>query len=175
MNVDALTLFAYADKSQQRERELWKRFLLLLLPILLEADGDELAEVFDEAACDDVETALAHAADLSTPAALVRVISGALALSLGLAAEFGIASFVESNPPTRIYAQNSRALRLTDDELMGRWLGRFTRIQDDDEFLGMAADWKERMHALLKGEAREDVDEAIESLHVPRTRRKKSA
>jgi|GEM_PF-4102438 len=194
MNVDALTLLAYADKSQQRERELWKRFLGLLLPILLEVDADEIKELFDEAACDDIETVLATVENARTAPELARVISATLGLALGLPAEFGLSAFVECNPPTRIHAQRTKALRLTDQDLMGRWLGRFTRIQADDDFLRMAADWKERLHALLKGESfgedaavgegrveqpdethGEDVDEALESIHVSRGRRRKSA
>ena len=156
MNVDSLTLYAYADKSQARERELWKRFLHLLLPVLLEVDADEMSEIFDDAAVDSAEVIIETATSLSDAPKLVRVVSGALALSLGLPAEFGFAAFLDSNPPTRIHAPRAKLLRLTDEELMTRWLARFTRIQDDDEFLQMAADWKVRIQAFARGENAQD-------------------
>ena len=156
MNVDSLTLYAYADKSQARERELWKRFLQLLLPVLLEVDANEMAEIFDEAGVDSAEDIIETATSLSDAPRLVRVVSGALALALGLPAEFGLAAFLDSNPPTRIHAPRAKLLRLTDEELMTRWLARFTRIQDDDEFLQMAADWKVRIQAFARGENAQD-------------------
>lgn len=166
MHVDSLTLYAYADKSQSRERELWKRFLKLLLPVLLEADADEVAEAFDDALVDSVEAIVeplsGKVQTLQTAGELVRVISGTLALTLGLPAEFGLAAFLESNPPTRIHAARAAALRITDEELITRWLGRFSRIQNDDDFLEMAADWKERLHGFLRGEERsEEVEEGL--------------
>jgi hypothetical protein len=151
MNVDSLTLYAYADKSQLHERELWRGFLLMLLPVLLEVDGSELAEAFDEATIDDAERLMETAGTLTNVGSLVRVISGTLALALGLPAEFGLAAFLESNPPTRIHAPRLKQLKLTDDELMSRWLLRFTRIRADDDFLEMAADWKDRLEGFFKG------------------------
>lgn len=153
MIVDSLSLYAYADKSQQREREVWRRFLLLLLPVLLEADADELTDIFDDALVDDPDVLVSSSNLLRSAPSLVHIMSATLALALGLPAEFGLAAFLESNPPTRVHAQPTRALRLTDEDLMSLWLTRFTRIQADDEFLGMAADWKERLHAFLKGDA----------------------
>jgi hypothetical protein len=153
MKVDSLTLYAYADKSQMHERELWKKFLLLLLPILLEAEVGEIEEIFDEAVLDSPEEVVASATSLHSAPELVRVISGTLALALGLPAEFGLSAFLEGNPPTRVLAPSAKALKVTDEELMSRWLGRFSSVQYDDDFLQMAADWKERLHALLQGAA----------------------
>jgi hypothetical protein len=156
MKVDSLTLYAYADKSQLRERELWKRFLRLLLPVLLEVDSDEIAEIFDDATLDSAELVVESAMNLNGAPQLVRVISGTLALALGLPAEFGLAAFLESNLPTRIHAPRTKLLRLTDQELISRWLGRFTRIQSDDDFLRVASDWKERLHALQRGDSKSE-------------------
>ena len=167
MNVDSLTLYAYADKSQSRERELWKRFLKLLLPVLLEADAGEVAEVFDEAVVDSVDAILeplsGETASLQSAGELVRVISGTLALALGLPAEFGLSAFLESNLPTRIHAARASAVRVTDQELITRWLGRFSRIQSDDDFLEMAADWKDRLRSALRGEKLLAAEEAIQA------------
>jgi hypothetical protein len=171
MNVDSLTLYAYADKSQSRERELWKRFLKLLLPVLLEADADEVAEVFDEAVVDSVDAIMeplsGKTASLQTAGELVRVISGTLALALGLPAEFGLSAFLESNPPTRIHAARASAVRVTDQELITRWLGRFSRIQSDDDFLEMAADWKDRLRSLLRGEKLLAAEEGAQDAQDP--------
>jgi hypothetical protein len=152
MPVDELALYAYSDSSQQWEREIWRKFLALLLPVLLEADSEEVAELFEGASAYDLEKLVAEFCDPGHSPSLVHRMSAEIAQSLGLPAEFGLAAFVEAHLPTRIHALRKNAVRITEQSLMSRWLGRFTQLQTDDEFLEKAAHWKQELQEALHGE-----------------------
>ena len=163
MKLDALAVYAYCDKSHAEEREIWKTFLLLLLPLLLEIPKDTAKEYFERALLADVDEALAAAKKTNSVAQVVRLISAQFANALNLSAEFGLAAFLEFFPPTKVVSLKLAKVPPGEREMISEWLQRFTGVQDDENFLHLVSEWKRQLEkAVVEEENTGDanIDEA---------------
>lgn len=143
MPFDLLLLYAFADKSHARDRELWREFVSFLLETLLEIDASEAEKLVDGAVAKSPEELTENLpAGLPTLPQLVRHISGALCQSLHLPVEMGLASFVEFNPPTRVHSVGRSKRPASDEAVLSTWLSSFQKARKEQEFLEMTSSWK---------------------------------
>lgn len=146
---DLLSLYAYADKAHAKDRDLWRNFLVFLLPVLFEAESSEIGRCVDDAILRSPEECLkSFSSQPLARADIVRMASVGLADALGLPGEMGLAAFIECNPPTRAHAVRARGKLSSDEALVSRWLNRFSKVQEDHAFAGAAADWKKLFDSL---------------------------
>ncbi len=146
---DALTLYAWLDKAHKPDRESWRKFFALLLPLLLDVGEIDLESLFDESSFHSVEEAIqAQNDDAFTIGSVIRNVSIYVASCLGVVPELAFAVFIDCSVPTKAHATRLKAAHLSEHSLMTRWLQRFTRIQDDDEFLEHIANYKRNFDEL---------------------------
>ncbi|MEY3901032.1 MAG: hypothetical protein RL189_338 [Pseudomonadota bacterium] len=163
MRVDLLTLYALSDKAHAKQRELWRGFLALVMPILLEYEASEFERVLESAQCRSVETMLAAIEEPTDVGQLVWSVSGTFAELLGFEAEMGLAAFLDVNLPTRIHAVGGGLSAAKDEAIISHWLKAFREIQQRPEFLEITSEWKRAFDAMLdidREDEESDVDES---------------
>lgn len=165
MRVDLLTLYAFSDKTHAKQRELWRGFLALVMPILLECEASEFERILESAQCRSVESMLEQVDAPETPAQLVWSISGTFAELLCFEAEFGLAAFLDVNLPTRVHSVGGGVASTRDDAVVTHWLKSFRDIQQRPEFLEITSEWKRAFDALMEDEGSED-DESEETVQA---------
>lgn len=162
MRVDLLTLYALSDKAHAKQRELWRGFLALVMPILLEYEASEFERMLESAQCRSVETMLSAVDAPADVGQLVWSVSGTFAELLGFEAELGLAAFLDVNLPTRIHAVGGGLSAGKDEAIISHWLKAFREIQQRPEFLEITAEWKRAFDALLEHDTEEDESEDSE-------------
>jgi len=158
VRVDLLTLYAFSDKTHAKQRELWRGFLALVMPILLECEAADFERILESAQCRSIESMLEHVEAPETPAHLVWSISGTFAELLGFESEFGLAAFLDVNLPTRVHSVGSGLSSTRDDVVVTHWLKSFRDIQQRPEFLEITNEWKRAFDALMEDEDSDDQD-----------------
>lgn len=168
MEINRLSVLAYSDRSEQPARIAWRGFLSFFLANLLQLDSEETDLVVGACVAREVEDL--ESADASSVQHAVRTTSVGLALVMGLPAEFGAASMMECNPPTRVHAPLGQKLKPpTQDQLLMAWVGQLDLLQDDQEFLVVATEWRDLIEAaLIREETKnigdiEDIEDTEES------------
>jgi hypothetical protein len=162
-DLDPVLLFAFSDKSHSKDREAWRRFLELLLPVLLEIESSLISAVIDESSLDSLEDLQRSQHHTNETQSLLRSISSQLSSMLGLTSEFGMSCFLDDAPHTKVHAQSARSLRLSEDKILAGWLKRFKNRQSSSEASELFAQWKEKMEILLESE--QMLEDAIASGH----------
>lgn len=163
MRVDLLTLYALSDKAHAKQRELWRGFLALVMPILLEYEASEFERLLDSAHCRSVETMLAALDEPEDVSQLVWSVSGTFSELLGFEAELGLAAFLDVNLPTRIHAVGGGLSAVRDEVIISHWLKAFREVQQRPEFLEITSEWKRAFDVLLDHDRDEDESDADES------------
>lgn len=157
LDVDIVSLFAYADKGFERDRELWRGFLALVLPLLLEVDNKVLERTIDQAMVNTPEQCTLPISDETLPEAVVRWISAALAREIGAPPELGLAAFLDANLPTRTMMLNQSRVIHGESKLVRGWLGEFTRRREQDEFQERVVLWRQLLeNAMIREEELEE-------------------
>lgn len=166
MRVDLLTLYAYSDKTRSHQRELWRGFLALIFPVLLEFDAGEFERLIENAHCRSVDALINATNSPETVSQFLWTASGQFAESLGFDAELGLSAFLEVELPTRIHSiQSLQGVTDKSDSLIAEWLQAFRSVQQRPEFLEIVAEWK-RVFDLFSDGVDDLVDEAEESQTV---------
>ena len=158
VRVDLLTLYAFSDKTHAKQRELWKGFLLLVMPVLLEAEGLEIERVLESAQCRSIETMISAVDAPTSVEQLMWSISGTFAELLGLEPELGLSAFLDVNLPTRVHSIGGGLQGTRDEVLVSQWLRAFRDVQQRPEFLEITTEWKRAFDVLM-----EDGDEEGEA------------
>jgi hypothetical protein len=167
MRVDLLTLYAYSDKTHTQQRELWRGFLALVFPILLEFDASEFERLIEHAQCRSVDSLLRATESPESLTEFLWTASGQFAESLGFEPELGLSAFLEVELPTRIHSiQPLHGLGGKSDSVIAQWLQAFRSVQQRPEFLEIAAEWK-RVFDLLSDGVADLEDELLEFAHEP--------
>jgi len=151
---DIFFLYAYMDKAYARERELWKKFLIFLLPPLLDLTTVELSECIENAIVGSPEDAIHHVKQSSPfqkgkarfPFEIIREVSCVLAQEMGLSAEWGLASFVDCVPPTRLYKVSFAYPHSDEKTMVACWLENFSKIEQDSDFIRKLNFWKDELN-----------------------------
>lgn len=144
MRVDLLTLYAYSDKTHAHQRELWRGFLALIFPVLLEFDASEFERLIETAHCRSVDRMINATESPENISEFLWTASGQFAESLGFEAELGLSAFLDVELPTRIHAiQKTGGVQDKDDALIGEWLQAFRKVQQSPEFLEITTEWKQ--------------------------------
>lgn len=150
MRFDMLTLYAFSDKTHAKQRELWRGFLALVMPVLLECEAAEFERLVETAQCRSIEELL-HALELpKTPSELVWVISGQFSDALGFEPEFGLSAFLDVNLPTRVHTVPRGQTANREDAVVGLWLKAFRDIQQRPDFLEITQEWRRAFEGFLE-------------------------
>lgn len=152
MRVDLLTLYAFSDKVHAKQRELWRGFLALVLPLLLEYDASEFERLLESAQCRSIEELRASLDTPQNPSQLIWFISGSFAEVLGFEPELGLAAFLDVELPTRMHAAGRRSSAAKDETMISHWLKAFRVMQQRPEFLEMTSEWKQAFDLILETE-----------------------
>ncbi|MEY4064243.1 MAG: hypothetical protein RIR26_451 [Pseudomonadota bacterium] len=163
MRVDMLTLYAFSDKTHAKQRELWRGFLALVMPVLLECEAGEFERLLEAAQCRSIEELMSALELPQTPSELVWVISGQFSDALGFEAELGLSAFLDVNLPTRVHTVPRGHTANKEDAVVGLWLKAFRDVQQRPEFLEITQEWRRAFESLLEEEdedAQETVSEA---------------
>jgi hypothetical protein len=152
MRVDLLTLYAFSDKAHAKQRELWRGFLALVLPVLIELDPSEFERLLENAQCRSMEQMLKAVDEPEDLSQLVWSISGQFSEILGFEAELGLAAFLDVSLPTRVHSIGLSQASSKDNALVTGWLKAFREIQQRPEFLEITQEWKRAFDILLEDE-----------------------
>lgn len=163
MRVDLLTLYAFSDKTHAKQRELWKGFLLLVMPVLLECEGLEIERVLESAQCRSVETMISVLDAPTSVEQLMWSISGTFAELLGLEPELGLSAFLDVTLPTRVHSTGGGLRGTRDAVLVSQWLKAFRDVQQRPEFLEITTEWKRAFDVLMEEDG-EDGEESGEEI-----------
>lgn len=164
MRVDLLTLYAYSDKTHTHQRELWRGFLALVFPVLLEFDAGEFERLVENAHCRSVEALLRATDSPESVSEFLWTASGQFAESLGFEAELGLSAFLDVDLPTRIHSiQTFQNSVNKNDSLISEWLQAFRKIQQSPEFLEITAEWK-RVFELFAEDGTDLIEEQSVSM-----------
>lgn len=160
MRVDLLTLYAYSDKIHSQQRELWRGFLALVFPVLLELDANEFERLIENAQCRSVDSLLRATESPESLTEFLWTASGQFAESLGFEAELGLSAFLDVELPTRIHSIHSvQGVSNKGDAVIAEWLQAFRSVQQRPEFLEIATEWKRLFDFLSDGEG--DLEDEI--------------
>ncbi|MFZ9519959.1 MAG: hypothetical protein ACO3A4_05720 [Silvanigrellaceae bacterium] len=161
MRVDLLTLYAFSDKTHAKQRELWKGFLLLVMPVLLEAEGSEIERVLESAQCRSVESMISALEAPTNAGQLMWSISGTFAELLGLEPELGLSAFLDVTLPTRVHSIGGGLQGTRAEVVVTQWLRAFREVQQRPEFLEITTEWKRAFDVLMEegDEEGEEFDE----------------
>ncbi|MEY2988897.1 MAG: hypothetical protein RJB13_2418 [Pseudomonadota bacterium] len=152
MRVDLLTLYAYSDKSHSHQRELWRGFLALVFPILLEFDAGEFERLIENAQCRSVDSLLRATESPESLTEFLWTASGQFAESLGFEAELGLSAFLDVELPSRIHSlQSLQSSGDKSNSLISEWLQAFRGVQQRPEFVEIATEWKRVFELLSDG------------------------
>jgi hypothetical protein len=160
MRVDMLTLYAFTDKVHAQQRELWRGFLALVMPVLLEFDSSEFERLLESAHCRSIETMLKAVDEPHSVEQLIWSLSATFSELLGLEPELGLSAFLDVNLPTRAHSIRLGVSTSKDHAIVGRWLRSFRQIQQRPEFLEMTSEWKRAFDAFFEdGEIEDNAPE----------------
>lgn len=166
MRVDLLTLYAFSDKVHAKQRELWRGFLALVMPVLLECEAAEFERVLESAQCRSVDTLLQALDAPENASQLVWSMSGTFAELLGFEAEMGLSAFLDVNLPTRVHSIGTgSSAAMSDEVVISNWLKAFRDIQQRPEFLEITGEWKRSFDLFLESDDmdQDDGEESTES------------
>ncbi len=152
MRVDMLTLYAFSDKAHAKQRELWRGFLSLVLPVLVELDPSEFERLLENSQCRSVEQMLKAVDEPEDLSQLIWSISGQFAEILGFDAELGLAAFLDVSLPTRVHSIGFTQSANKENAVVTGWLRAFREVQQRPEFLEITQEWKRAFEILLEDE-----------------------
>jgi hypothetical protein len=155
VRVDLLTLYAFSDKTHAKQRELWRGFLALVMPILLECDASEFERILESAQCKSVETMLSAIDNPQSAEQLVWSMSGTFAEVLGFEPELGLSAFLDVELPTRVHSIGSGGGSAKEDAVVTHWLKAFRAIQQRAEFIEITSEWKKSFDLLVEDDSHE--------------------
>lgn len=147
MDMDKLALYAYADSSHERERELWRGFLSYSIPVMMSFNVEEFDKLLFGAVVDSLDDLSLHCGDDVGVLDSMRCISVLLAKEIGVPPEFALAAFFDGELPTRTYQTNTKGVKKSlkaheEDAIIGQWLASLSQIQDDEKFQKTVEKWK---------------------------------
>jgi hypothetical protein len=158
LELDMTGVYAYADTSHARDRELWRGFLSYVLPSIIPCDPEilekNLAQAvvysFAELSIGVHKTKNKEKSGTQGQGDVLRRISAMLAKEIGISAEFALASFYEGKVPTKLYRLKQRPLKKSskvhkEDAMIARWLSSFSRVQADKKFIKLTQKWHQWM------------------------------
>jgi hypothetical protein len=150
MRVDMLTLYAFSDKTHAKQRELWRGFLALVMPVLLECEAAEFERLVETAHCRSIEELLQALELPKSPSELVWVISGQFSDALGFEPEFGLSAFLDVSLPTRVHTVPRGQTANRENVVVGLWLKAFRDIQQRPDFLEITQEWRRAFEGFLE-------------------------
>jgi len=149
INLDMVTVYAYADSAHARERELWRGFLSYALPVVMSFHVDEFDSILFESVVNSLEDLKPHEEDQMDIFQSIRCISVLLAKEINVTPEFAFAAFYDGQTPSRTYqvkkgrSVSGKAMKpQEEDELIGQWLSSLAHRQDDEAFKNTVNKWK---------------------------------
>ena len=147
LDLDKISIFAYADASHARERELWRGFLSYALPVVMSANSAFIDRCLSESIVYQVDELTARGGDDVDYHESMRCISVLLAKEIGVSPEFGLASFFEGELPTKLYKIKGKPTKRganakKEDHVISVWLAHLSKIQADNQFLNKVERWK---------------------------------
>lgn len=167
MRVDLLTLYAFSDKAHAKQRELWRGFLTLIMPVLLECEASEFERMLESAQCRSVEQMIQSIDEPKTVGELIWAVSAQFADVLGFEPELGLSAFLDVSLPTRVHAVGFSHSQNKDNLVVGLWLKAFRDIQQRPEFVEIINEWKRAFEVFFEDEEAvldEEVSESAEAV-----------
>lgn len=152
MRVDLLTLYAFSDKAHAKQRELWRGFLALIMPVLLECDASEFERLLENAQCRSLEQLLSSIDAPKTAGELIWSVSGQFSEILGFEPELGLSAFLDVTLPTRVHAIGQTQSQSKENATVGLWLKSFRDLQQRPEFLEITQEWKRAFEVFFEDE-----------------------
>ncbi|MES2614986.1 MAG: hypothetical protein V4591_06195 [Bdellovibrionota bacterium] len=161
LELDMLGVYAYADASHARERELWRGFLSYALPAVMAYSAEAIDRCLSESIVYKVAELTAQGgSDVDTRDSM-RCISALLAKEIGVSPEFALASFFEGEVPTKLYKIKSQVKikgkkakeSKSEDAIIASWLAHLSRLQSDNKFLNQVERWKTWLYPVQKNRA----------------------
>ncbi len=150
--IDMTSLYAYADPSHARDRELWRGFLGSVLPVLMPQHAENIDDFILSSLVERVEDLVLKGDFSKAKLPVMRKISAHIAESIGVSAEFALAAFYDSeedvNLPTKLYKFHNfpvkKHIKDTQEEnMIGVWLERFHQVSNEKSFLTDVDTWKD--------------------------------
>ena len=151
IDLDKIGVYAFADKSHARDRELWRGFLCYALPTLFGKTMDDIEVMIAKAIVHQLEE-LTEKKPNENEDYYLRVISMKLAKEIGVSPEFGLSAFFEGDLPTKTFAvkltspkykRKSKKKNFNhEDAMIGTWLSHLAQIQSDARFMQKAEEWR---------------------------------
>lgn len=163
MRVDLLTLYAFSDKAHAKQRELWRGFLTLIMPVLLECEASEFERMLESAQCRSVEQMIQSIDEPKTVGELIWAVSAQFADVLGFEPELGLSAFLDVSLPTRVHAVGFSHSQNKDNSVVGLWLKAFRDIQQRPEFVEIINEWKRAFEVFFEDEEAVLDEEGSES------------
>lgn len=152
MRVDLLTLYAFSDKAHAKQRELWRGFLSLIMPVLLECEASEFERMLESAQCRSVEQMIQSIDEPKTVGELIWAVSAQFADILGFEPELGLCAFLDVSLPTRVHAVGFSHSQDKSNSVVGLWLKAFRDIQQRPEFVEIINEWKRAFEVFFEDE-----------------------
>lgn len=152
MRVDLLTLYAFSDKAHAKQRELWRGFLALIMPVLLECEASEFERLLEESHCRSVEQMISSLDAPKTSGELVWAVSAQFSEVLGFEAELGLSAFLDVALPTKVHSVGHTLSQTKENAVVAQWLKSFREIQQRPEFLEITNEWKRAFEVFLEDE-----------------------
>lgn len=138
--LDMLAVLAFSDDSHEEDREVWRTFLQLVLPILLEWEAKDIERAIEESVVRTTDELFEVANSVH---ATIRNISYNIAECVSLEPEWGLAAFLEG---TRVHTKAHKSImpseRLSPRDLLTNWIGKFSELQEDEDFAELVSQWK---------------------------------
>ena len=158
LELDMLGVYAYADSSHARERELWRGFLSYALPVVMASSSESIDKCLSESIVYSVDELTARGGNGGDSHESMRCISALLAKELGVSPEFALASFFEGELPTKLYKikikpQKKGAKSKEEDNVIASWLAHLAKLQSDNKFLNQVEKWRSWLHPTQKNKA----------------------
>ncbi|MBM3381489.1 MAG: hypothetical protein FJY29_03515 [Betaproteobacteria bacterium] len=150
MRVDMLTLYAFSDKAHAKQRELWRGFLALVVPVVVELDPSEFERLLESSQCRSVEQMLKAVDEPEDLSQLIWSVSGQFSEILGFEPELGLAAFLDVSLPTRVHSIGLAQSDSKDNAVITGWLKSFREVQQRPEFLEITQEWKRAFDILLE-------------------------
>lgn len=147
IDLDMVSVYAYADAAHARERELWRGFLSYAIPVIMSFNVEEFDKFLFEAVVDSLEDLKPQNGGRMDLLQSIRCISVLLAREINVSPEFAFAAFYDGNTVTRTYQVKGKSGKKTlkpheEDALIGQWLSNLAGMQDDERFKGTVEKWK---------------------------------
>ena len=155
LEIDLLGIYAYADSSLARERDLWRGFLSYSLPIILAFPGHYVDKIISESIVYHLDELVAKGGVDAGIHNSVRCVSTILAKEIGVSTEFALAAFFEGELPTKMIKIKSTpkkkgAKAKEEDTTIAAWLSQLGKIQGDNKFINKVEQWKDWLKPKLE-------------------------